>query len=339
MAHVPATVRRAQIITAATAVIAREGVADATTRRIAGEAKLSLATLHYVFATKDDILAAVLESFIDRTRQDNAVIAGHLAGLPGSGPPALPDVIHRLVRAACDVLQDDLMFQRAQAGHEGRLYPDLDREEVDRIDPTAFLTTPVLDRPGQVDLLCLAPLTNVATAIRHTPELARDARSMVVMGGRWFGPGAPEHNFASDVEAARVVFGSGAAIRVVGLDITEQVTFDPAAVEGIARSGALGSMLAAETRQWLRVFDDMRNTPHDAVTAIALLEPDLFEFTPPGRVRIDTTFDRAGSSTFTPDPMGTVRIATAVDVPAVTRRILANISRAGARGTEPRRVP
>ncbi len=225
------------------------------------------------------------------------------------------------------------------AGHEGKLYPDLDREEVDRIDPTAFLTATVLDRPGQVDLLCLAPLTNVATAIRHTPELARDTRSLVVMGGRWFGPGAPEHNFASDVEAARVVFGSGAAIRVVGLDVTEQVTFDPAAVEGIARSGALGAMLAAETRQWLRVFDDMRNTPHDAVTAIALLEPDLFEFTLPGRVRIDTTFDRAGSSTFTPDPTGTVRIATAVDVPAVTRRILANISRAGARGTEPRRVP
>jgi purine nucleosidase len=215
-------------------------------------------------------------------------------------------------------------------GHEGKLYPDLDRERVDRIDPTAFLTAPVLDRPGQVDLLCLAPLTNVATAIRHTPELARDARSLVIMGGRWFGPGTPEHNFASDAEAARVVFGSGAAIRVVGLDITEQVTFDPAAVEHIARSGALGAMLAAETRQWLGVFDDMRNTPHDAVTAIALLAPSLFEFSPPGRVRIDTATDRAGASTFTTQPTGTVRIATAVDGPAVTRLILDNIFRAGA---------
>jgi purine nucleosidase len=100
--------------------------------------------------------------------------------------------------------------------------------------------------------------------------------------------------------------------------------------EDISRSGALGAILAAETRQWLGVFDDMRNTPHDAVTAIALLEPDLFKLTPPGRVRIDTNFDRAGSSTFTPDPTGTVLIATAVDVPAVTSRILGNIFRAGA---------
>lgn len=218
------------------------------------------------------------------------------------------------------------------AGHEGKLYPGLEREEVDRLDPTAFLTAPVIDRPGRVDLLCLAPLTNVAAAIANTPDFACHVRSLVIMGGRWFSPGAPEHNFASDAAAAHVVFGSGATIRVVGLDVTEQVTFDPAAVEHIARSGALGAMLAAEVRQWLAVFDDMLNTPHDAVAAIALLEPDLFEFTPPGRVRVDISAHQAGASVFTPDPAGAVRIATAVDVPAVTERILSGIRRAGEAG-------
>jgi purine nucleosidase len=215
------------------------------------------------------------------------------------------------------------------AGHEGKLHPGLDGEEVDRADPAAFLAAPVDEHPGQVDLLCLAPLTNIATVIRKYPGFARNVRSLVIMGGRWFSEGTPEHNFASDVEAACAVFGSGAPIRVVGLDVTEQVTLDDAAVEHIAGSGALGETLAAEVRQWLGVFDDMVNTPHDAVTAIALLEPGLFEFTPPGFAHIDTEAGRAGATTFIPDPAGTVRIATAVDVPAVTERIVSAIRRAG----------
>ena len=113
MAHVPATVRRTQIIDAAAAVIARDGVAGATTRRIAAEAHLSLATLHYVFQTKDDILAAVLESLIDRAREDNVKITAHLA-TPGAGPPALREVIHQLVRTAWDLLHGDLVTQRLQ---------------------------------------------------------------------------------------------------------------------------------------------------------------------------------------------------------------------------------
>ncbi|MEU5264678.1 TetR/AcrR family transcriptional regulator [Amycolatopsis sp. NPDC021455] len=113
MAHVPAVVRRTQIIEAAAAVIARDGVAGATTRRIAAEAGLSLATLHYVFQTKDDILAAVLESLIDRAREDNAKIAARLAA-PADGSPALREVIHELVRTAWGLLDGDLVTQRLQ---------------------------------------------------------------------------------------------------------------------------------------------------------------------------------------------------------------------------------
>jgi AcrR family transcriptional regulator len=54
--------RRDELVTAATRVIAREGVAAATTRRIAAEAGLPLGTLHYWFASKDDLLAAVIEA-------------------------------------------------------------------------------------------------------------------------------------------------------------------------------------------------------------------------------------------------------------------------------------
>lgn len=58
MAHIPAAERRRQVIEAAARVIGREGVAKATTRRIAAEAKANIGTLHYTFGSKEDLLDA-----------------------------------------------------------------------------------------------------------------------------------------------------------------------------------------------------------------------------------------------------------------------------------------
>src|SRR5262245_41760837 len=53
--------RRTQLIVAATRTVARDGVAAATTRRIAAEAGLPLGAVHYWFSGKDDLFAAVVE--------------------------------------------------------------------------------------------------------------------------------------------------------------------------------------------------------------------------------------------------------------------------------------
>ncbi|MEU2007181.1 TetR/AcrR family transcriptional regulator [Rhodococcus sp. NPDC019627] len=61
MPRIPAAERRAELVAAAVRVIAAEGVDGATTRRIAEEANAPLATLHYCFATKEVLFAAVFE--------------------------------------------------------------------------------------------------------------------------------------------------------------------------------------------------------------------------------------------------------------------------------------
>lgn len=61
MAVAPIRDRRAQIVAAALRVLAREGLADSTTRRIAAEAGVNVATLNYHFGGKDELLASVLE--------------------------------------------------------------------------------------------------------------------------------------------------------------------------------------------------------------------------------------------------------------------------------------
>lgn len=60
--HQPVSHRRRQFVDAAIAVISQEGVARATTRRIADVAQLPTASLHYCFATKEDLFHAVYES-------------------------------------------------------------------------------------------------------------------------------------------------------------------------------------------------------------------------------------------------------------------------------------
>ncbi|MET7927586.1 TetR family transcriptional regulator [Streptomyces sp. NPDC005349] len=70
MAYVPAATRREQLIEAAVRVIAREGADGATTRKIADEAKAPLASLHYCFQNKENLLLAVFAQLSDEMPLD-----------------------------------------------------------------------------------------------------------------------------------------------------------------------------------------------------------------------------------------------------------------------------
>ncbi|MFC0582213.1 TetR/AcrR family transcriptional regulator [Micrococcoides hystricis] len=59
MSRVPLAQRSQQFVEAAARVIAREGVSAATTRRIAAEADAPLASLHYCFRSKEELMEQV----------------------------------------------------------------------------------------------------------------------------------------------------------------------------------------------------------------------------------------------------------------------------------------
>lgn len=74
MARVGAELRRQSFVKATVKVIAEHGVANATTRRIAAAAGCPLASLHYVFRTKDELLYAVYESLFTLPQQSLAKV-------------------------------------------------------------------------------------------------------------------------------------------------------------------------------------------------------------------------------------------------------------------------
>ena len=104
-------------------------------------------------------------------------------------------------------------------------------------------------RPGEIALVTLGPLTNLAIAVEREPALPRLLRSYTLMGGAFGVPGnttpTNEWNIHCDPEAARIVFRAWAAARetdptiprplALGLDVTEQARILPDDVVRLAR--------------------------------------------------------------------------------------------------------
>jgi len=95
--------RRAQLIAAATRVVARDGVAAATTRRIAQEAGVPHGLVHYWFSGKDELLEEVVQGMLRQLEAVTSVSAA--AGSSGRG--AAEDVIDRFRSAFAVVESDD----------------------------------------------------------------------------------------------------------------------------------------------------------------------------------------------------------------------------------------
>jgi purine nucleosidase len=77
---------------------------------------------------------------------------------------------------------------------------------------------------GDLTLVTLGPLTNIAVALRQDPSIAQAVSECIVMGGTGQGYGnmtpVAEYNFWADPEAARIVFESGMPLKMVGWDIS-----------------------------------------------------------------------------------------------------------------------
>ncbi len=87
------------------------------------------------------------------------------------------------------------------------------------------MTEAILGAPGEITLVTLGPLSNVAAALLRAPELASAVREIVMMGGAHTRVGniesspSAEYNIWEDPEAACIVFRSGAPITMVGIEL------------------------------------------------------------------------------------------------------------------------
>jgi inosine-uridine nucleoside N-ribohydrolase len=149
-----------------------------------------------------------------------------------------------------------------------------------------FLIETVRARPG-CWLVPLGPLTNIALAFRLAPDLPGLLGGISLMGGSTtIGNATPtaEFNIWCDPEAAMIVFESGTAIRMAGLNVTHQVRADPARIAAVRAVGTTAATFVADLLDFYRTTyverlgDDEGAALHDPLAVLTLTHPQMFEF-------------------------------------------------------------
>jgi uridine nucleosidase len=156
---------------------------------------------------------------------------------------------------------------------------------VQPIDAAHFIIRSVMDAPGEITLVPLGPLTNVALALLLEPSLASNIAQIVLMGGNAFTGGnaapAAEANIINDPEAADIVFGADCPIVMAGLDVTEKILMTSDDLAQFASfDNARARHLAAIIPFYEKFYRDRAGLNgihvHDSTTISYLLSPDSF---------------------------------------------------------------
>jgi inosine-uridine nucleoside N-ribohydrolase len=155
------------------------------------------------------------------------------------------------------------------------------------LDAARFICEMARRHGGELVLVAVGPLTNLALALALDAELPSRVRRVVVMGGAFGTLGhagnataLAEANVHCDPHAAAAVFGAAWPVTVVGLDVTHQVLMRPRYLDGLGNDGgAEGRYLRDIIRPYERFY--RRRTgggiyAHDASAVACALDPARF---------------------------------------------------------------
>lgn len=218
--------------------------------------------------------------------------AGHVAVWPGRSVPvrALGALAEEGVwewHEGRGLLYDEVSAEERDymAGNRPRLRPyvpdgqaDGDGDgEADGPDRLAALADA---HPG-LSVVCIGPLTNLATALQRHAGFERSVGAVTVMGG-CFRPDVDqpqfEHNFAADPGAAEVVFRSSLPLTVVGFDATETCHLVRDQVSPLCRTDA-GTPFSDALNRLIDIYFDVkdrwRTSMHDPLAVAVAEDPAI----------------------------------------------------------------
>jgi len=145
--------------------------------------------------------------------------------------------------------------------------------------------------PGEITLIAVGPLTNVAQALAKEPKLPSLVKQLIVMGGTVDEPGnvtpLAEANFFNDPHAADQLLAHDWPMVVVGLDVTHKVMITDSLLAKLRDNGGVtGDFLWRTSRFYIDFYSksgaakdagEPQCAMHDAAAVAYLVEPDAFE--------------------------------------------------------------
>lgn len=171
-----------------------------------------------------------------------------------------------------------------ESGLDGFTFPKLYKKLDNRNAVT--LIHDLLESNNNVILIPTGPLTNIAKVLITYPELKKNIKSIILMGGS-IGHGnvtpAAEFNILCDPEAADIVFNSGLDVYMIGLDVTRKALVLPEVMERMKKinnkaSKLFNDLMVVFNQNQKKIFGFSGAPLHDPGTIISLLNKDVFDF-------------------------------------------------------------
>lgn len=161
-----------------------------------------------------------------------------------------------------------------------------------------FLRTTIRKHPGEITLLAIGPMTNIALLFSIDPEIPKLLKELVLMCGvftnQLAGVGPLEWNAICDPHAAAIVYNAPVKIhKSIGLDVTCQVTMNMDEVSKNFKANIL-KPVADFSRVWFEHANLL--TFHDPLAAAAIFDPDICTFEK-GNVDVELDSKRLGGMT------------------------------------------
>ncbi len=146
-----------------------------------------------------------------------------------------------------------------------------------------YLIERVMAEPGEISILPVGPLTNIAMALRKEPGFAQAVKQLVIMGGAIleYGNVTPlaEFNIYVDPHAAHIVFHSGIPMTLIPLDVTHKCLLTQ---EHLDRLVKIDSPISRFIRDAVEVYLDASfklgyegSALHDPLTLATIIAPEL----------------------------------------------------------------
>lgn len=199
----------------------------------------------------------------------------------------------------------------------GMVYPTQDvtlnaaarHANVEGLSAPEFIIEAARAAPGEISLVAVGPLTNVAAALALEPELPSLLKQLVVMGGTVIEPGnvspVAEANFWNDPHAADQVMAGNWPLTIVGLDVTHQIMIGDSHLAALRdQGGDTGNLIWDSSRFYVNFYssqgaaaeavargEEPKCAMHDAAAIAFVIIPEAFE-------------SIAGAARVIPDGMG-----------------------------------
>jgi inosine-uridine nucleoside N-ribohydrolase len=243
-----------------------------------------------------------------------------------------------VARGAEKSLLEDATWNEERAAWQAANHlstPDWQVEKSEMPGPDLLINA-IRSAPGEMTVLALGPLTNLALALDRAPDIEKSVRQIIAMGGS-FGESSfsAEFNIRNDPEAARQVLRATWPIRLLGLEITHRVSFSRADFNSLDSAKADLALLKGQAQQWIQTveregWETGGCSLHDAIAVATLLDEGIAEYR---QVALDVEIEpgpKRGVTVFSTDESlqfaGRKTVAVDVDVNRCHRLIMDRLS-------------